>query len=127
MALGGTAATVTLIVKRSAVALTVLALLNGCVALPRGAAVPASATLTAKLAECSHCRYFPSLDIEPLLAAAMRSNERERAAAATEGSDTALLPASYLAISERRGFRAIWEQGSWSAGPRRAIAPPLKW
>ena len=61
--------------------------------------MPASATLTAKPAECSRCRYFPSLDIEPLLADAMRSNERERAAAGAEGSDVALSPASYLAIS----------------------------
>lgn len=61
--------------------------------------MPVSATLTATLAVCSHCRYFPSLDIEPLLADAMRSNEREQATAGSAGSDVALLPASYLAIS----------------------------
>jgi len=96
---GGSAATATFIVKPSAVALTGLALLSACVTLPRGAAVPASATLTAQLAECSQCRYFPSLDIEPLLVAAMRSNERERAAASAAGSDASLSPAAYLAIS----------------------------
>ena len=99
MSLRGTAATVILKVKRSAVALTVLALLGGCVTLPGGSAVPASATLNARLAECSHCRYFPLLDIEPLLADAVRANERELAAAGTAGSAAALLPASYLAIS----------------------------
>ena len=61
--------------------------------------MPAPATLMARLPECTNCRYFPTLDIEPLLADAMLSNERERFAVSTSPPDGTLLPASYLAIS----------------------------
>jgi len=82
-----------------AVGLLALALLGGCVGFPRGAAVPASATTMAIVTQCNRCRYWPTLDVEPLLADAVLSNQRERAAAPVVPSESALLPASYLAIS----------------------------
>ena len=75
-------------------------LLNGCVALPRRAAVPTAAATLAIPAGCPDARFWPDLGLDRLYQDAARSDDRERKILAAAGRDPEHLPpADYLAIS----------------------------
>jgi Patatin-like phospholipase len=81
-------------------ACVVLATLQACGSLPRRAAVPALSTMRAKAPEAPTSRYWPELDIRPMLRAATESDDRERATLLKNGWPAEHLPpANFLAIS----------------------------
>jgi Patatin-like phospholipase len=78
----------------------VVANLQACGSLPRRDAVPALATVRAVIPEAPRSRYWPELDMRPMLHDAVESDDRERAMLVTTGQPAEhLLPADFLAIS----------------------------
>ena len=73
--------------------------LQGCHSLPRREAVPVALTQKAISVDCPNARYWPELNIEPLVLAAIESTARERASLVMAGRSGALPTANYLAIS----------------------------
>ena len=75
-------------------------MLQGCQALPRRDAVPPRLTDRAVIPEAPGARYFPELNIAPMLRDGVASVERERVALAAEGPPKSRLPPEYaLALS----------------------------
>src|SRR5271155_1148996 len=78
----------------------ILANLQACGSLPRRDAVPALSTVRAATPEARTSRYWPALDIRPMLRAAAESDDRERAMLLEQGRLSEQLPAAdFLAIS----------------------------
>jgi predicted acylesterase/phospholipase RssA len=78
----------------------VVASLQACGSLPRQAAVPAPSTVRAVTPEAPRSRYWPELDMHPMLQDAAASDDRERAMLIRTGrSAEHLPPANFLAIS----------------------------
>jgi predicted acylesterase/phospholipase RssA len=77
-----------------------LANLQACGSLPRRDAVPALSTVRAVTPEAPTSRYWPVLDIRPMLRVAVESDDRERAMLLRNGRPAEHLPpADFLAIS----------------------------
>jgi predicted acylesterase/phospholipase RssA len=77
-----------------------LAGLQACGSLPRRDAVPALSTMRAVTPEAPTSRYWPVLDIRPMLHVAVESDDRERAMLLRNGRPAEHLPpADFLAIS----------------------------
>jgi predicted acylesterase/phospholipase RssA len=78
----------------------VVTTLQACGSLPRRDAVPALSTVRAVTPEAPRSRYWPELDIRPMLRDAVASDDRERALLLKIGQPAEHLPpADYLAIS----------------------------
>ena len=78
----------------------VVANLQACGSLPRRDAVPALSTVRAVTPEAPRSRYWPELDMRPMLHDAVESDDRERATLVRTGQPADHLPpANFLAIS----------------------------
>ncbi|HWS62473.1 MAG TPA: patatin-like phospholipase family protein [Steroidobacteraceae bacterium] len=73
--------------------------LQACGSLPRRDAVPALSTVRAVTPEAPTSRYWPELDIRPMVRVAAESDDRERAMLLKTGRIEHLPPADFLAIS----------------------------
>ena len=81
-------------------ALALAVVLQGCQTLPRRDAVPLQLTEKAVVVEAPGARYWPELDIDPMLRDGVASVERERRVLASAGTSTSSLPPEYaLALS----------------------------